>query len=84
MAAKVNKGQISDGTISKNTCIEDYHLCGKFHGFMKKCTIFGLCRYTTTIIIIIIIIARPRTASINAIYKSKYMQLTNYNFTVHL
>ena len=29
-----------------------------------------------------IIIARPRKASINALYKSKYIQLTNYNFTV--
>ena len=46
MAVKVTKGQISDGTISKITCIEDYYLCGKFHGFMKKCTIFWLCRYT--------------------------------------
>ena len=48
MAVKVTKGQISDGTISENTCIEDYYLCGKFHGFMKKCTIFWLCRYTNT------------------------------------
>ena len=46
MAVKVTKGQISDGTISENTCIEDYYLCGKFHGFMKKCTIFWLCHYT--------------------------------------
>ena len=45
MATKVTKGQISDGTISKNTCFEEYYLCGKFHGFMKKCTIFWLCRY---------------------------------------
>ena len=51
MAVKVTKGQISDGTISKNTCIEEYYLCGKFHGFMKKCTIFWLCRYTTTRVI---------------------------------
>ena len=48
MAVKVTIGRISDGTISKNTCIEEYHLCGKFHGFMKKCTIFWLCRYTTS------------------------------------
>ena len=47
MAVKVTKGQISDGTISENTCIEDYYLCGKFHGFMKKCTIFWLCRLYT-------------------------------------
>ena len=39
MAVKVTKGQLSNGTISKITCIEKYHLCGKFHGFMKKCTI---------------------------------------------
>ena len=24
------------------TCIEDYYLCGKFHGFMKKCQFWGL------------------------------------------
>ena len=36
MAVKVTKGQISDGTISKNTCIEEYYLCGKFSGFMKS------------------------------------------------
>ena len=41
MAIKVTKGQISNGTTSKNTCIEEYYLCGKFHGFMKNCTIFG-------------------------------------------
>ena len=46
MAVKVTKSQISDGTISENTCIEECYLCGKFHGFMKKCTIFWLCRYT--------------------------------------
>ena len=51
MAVNVIKGQISNGTISENTCIEDYYLCGKFHGFMKKCTIFWLCRYTLYIII---------------------------------
>ena len=49
MAVKVTKGQISDGTISENTYIEDYYLCGKFHGFMKKYTIFWLCRYTNTV-----------------------------------
>ena len=42
MAVKVTKGQISHGTISKNTCIEEYYLCGKFHGFMKKCTILPI------------------------------------------
>ena len=35
MAVKVTIGQISDGPISKNTCIEEYYLCEKFHGFMK-------------------------------------------------
>ena len=36
------KGQPSDGTISKNACHEEYYLCGKFHGFMKKCTILPI------------------------------------------
>ena len=39
MAVKVTKGQLSNGTISKITCHEEYYLCGKFHSFMKKCTI---------------------------------------------
>ena len=42
MAVKVTKGQLSDGTISKNACIEEYYLCGKFHGFMRKCTILPI------------------------------------------
>ena len=52
MAVKVTKGQLSDGTISKNACHEEYYLCGQFHGFMKKCTILpilGLRRYTISI-----------------------------------
>ena len=39
---KVIKGQHSDGTISKITCYEEYYLCGKFHGFTKKCTILPI------------------------------------------
>ena len=35
-----HKGQICDGAISKNTCHEEYYLCGKFHAFMKKCMIW--------------------------------------------
>ena len=49
MAVKVTKGQLSDGTISKNACHEEYYLCGKFRGFTKKCTILpilGATRYT--------------------------------------
>ena len=42
MAIKVTKGQIYDGTISKFLCREMYYLCGKFHAFMKKCTIFAI------------------------------------------
>ena len=38
MAVKVTKSQLSDGTIPKNECHEEYYLCGKFHVFMKKCT----------------------------------------------
>ena len=30
MAVKVTKGQLSDGTISKNTCIEDYYYVESF------------------------------------------------------
>jgi len=40
MAIKVTTGQISDGTVSQKTCLQKYYLCGKFGGFMKKCTIF--------------------------------------------
>ena len=46
----VTKGQISDGTISKNKCHQEYYLCKKFHAFMKKCTIFGFCHYTIMIV----------------------------------
>ena len=49
IAVKVTKGQLSNGTISKNSCHEEYYLCGKFHGFMKRCTILpvlGASRYT--------------------------------------
>ena len=42
MAVKATKGQLSDGTISKITCHEEYYLCGKFRGFMKKCTILPI------------------------------------------
>ena len=51
MAVKVTKGQISDGTISKNTCIEEYYLCGKFHGFMKKYTILPILGATPLYIV---------------------------------
>ena len=40
MAIKIIKGQICDGTISKNTCHEEYYLCGKFPAFMKKYTVW--------------------------------------------
>ena len=46
MAIKVTKGQISNGTISQNTCLEKYYLCEKFDRFMKKYTIFWLCHNT--------------------------------------
>jgi len=46
MAVKVAKGQICNGTISKNKCHQEYYLCRKFHAFMKKRTIFGFCHYT--------------------------------------
>ena len=36
MAIKATKGQLSDGTISKNTCVKEYYLSGKFHGFMHN------------------------------------------------
>jgi len=42
MAIKVTKGQISDGTISKNTCHVEYYLFEKFHSFMKKCTMLSI------------------------------------------
>ena len=43
MAIKVTKGQISDGTVSKNTCHKEYYLCGKFlHSFMKKYTMLSI------------------------------------------
>ena len=46
MTIKVTKGQICADSISKKLCREEYYLCGKFHTFMKKCTIFVLCCYT--------------------------------------
>ena len=42
MAVKVTNSQTRDGTISKITCHEEYYLCGKFHGFMKKYTILPI------------------------------------------
>jgi len=42
MAIKVTKGQISDGTISKNTFHMEYYLCGKFQSFMKKGNILSI------------------------------------------
>ena len=44
MAVKVTKGQICDGTISKNKCHQEYYLHGNFHAFMKKCTILPTLR----------------------------------------
>ena len=41
MAVKVTTGQVSNGTISQNACIEEYYLYGKFHGFMKSAQSFG-------------------------------------------
>ena len=41
-----HKGQIYVALLSKNTYHEEYNLCGKFHGFIKMCTIFALCHYT--------------------------------------
>ena len=40
------KGQICNGTISKNKYQKEYILHGKFHAFFKKHTPFGLCRPT--------------------------------------
>ena len=45
MAIKFTKSQICDDTISKITCHVEYYLCGEFHGFMKRSTIFVLCQY---------------------------------------
>ena len=42
MAIKVIKGQICDGTISKNKYHQEYYLHGKFHVFTKKCTILPI------------------------------------------
>ena len=47
MAVKVTKSQISDGTKSKNTRIEEYYLCGMFHGFMKSAQFFGCAAIAT-------------------------------------
>ena len=41
MAIKVNKGKICNGTISKNTCHQEYYFCGKFHGFTKSAQFLG-------------------------------------------
>ena len=38
MALKITKGQICDGSISKNMCDEEHNLCGKFHNCFTKCT----------------------------------------------
>ena len=38
MALKVTKGQICDGTISKNWCHQEYYLCRKFHTYIKNST----------------------------------------------
>ena len=38
MALKVTKGQICDGSISKNICHEEHNLYGKFHNCITKCT----------------------------------------------
>jgi len=42
VVVKVTKVQISNGTISQNTCHLNYYWCGKFHSYMKKCMIFWL------------------------------------------
>ena len=46
MAIQVTKGQLSDDTISKNACHEEYYLCGKFHGFMKSAQLCQFWGYT--------------------------------------
>ena len=38
MALEVTKGQICDGSISKNIYHEEHNLCGKFHNCITKCT----------------------------------------------
>ena len=43
MAVKITKGQICDGTLSKN-CHKEYNLYGKFHNCIKKCITIALCR----------------------------------------
>ena len=43
---KGHKGQICNGTISKNLSHGEYYFCGECHAFMEKCTILALCRYT--------------------------------------
>ena len=50
MAVKFTKGQICNGTISKNICHKEYNLHGKFHTCFTKCTIFVLRRSTMTCI----------------------------------
>ena len=48
MAVKFTKGQICNGTISKNICHKEYNLHGNFHTCFTKCTIFALRRSTKT------------------------------------
>ena len=38
MAAKVTRGQICDGSVSKNSYHKEYYLFGKFHNCITKCT----------------------------------------------
>ena len=48
MAVNFTKGQICNGTISKNICHKEYNLHGKFLNCITKCTTFALCRSTKT------------------------------------
>ena len=50
MAVKFAKGQICNGTISKNICHKEYNLHGKFHICFTKCTTFALCRSSTYVL----------------------------------
>ena len=51
MAVKFTKGQICNGTISKNICHKEYNLHGKFHTCFTRCTIFALCRSTNAAVL---------------------------------
>ena len=50
MALKVTKGQICDGSISKNICREEHNLCGKFQLYHKVDKMLIFWCYATLLI----------------------------------